>query len=273
MNVDIIIPIYNQFERLRFVLEGFSRQKTNHAIRIIVVDDGSVSLPGYAIDSACKYDIEYIHLEANKGRSFARNIGLQYSKGDIVIFNDADRIPDVFFVENHVNTIENSSVISIGSPYEIYVSNIENSQERIWEIVEGKNKKGRLYPYAKKVDSLYGKNEISEHPLIWLTTYSGNIALCRETCLKFLFDENLKKWGLENLEWGLRMHEKGLKFHRTYQCVNYHLAHRREKNFYEDGLKENYNYLLVKYNYMSKVKPLYDFIKGKITLAEYEALI
>ena len=270
MCVDIIIPVYNQYERLKFVLEGFSRQETNYHFRIIIVDDGSTDELSYNFKLLCTFDIKYYKLQVNRGRSYARNFGVKQSDASIIIFCDGDRIPDYRFVENHVNSLTGQKMINIGSPFEIYESNLERNIERIWETVEGKNHRARLYPYAKKVDSLYENYEKNKiNPLIWLTTYSGNISLHREVCLEFPFDENMNKWGLENLEWGLRMMQAGIKFQRSYSCINYHLAHRRGEGDYDSGIKENYGYLIKKYNNINLIVPLADFISGKISLAEY----
>lgn len=271
MCVDVIVPVYNQYERLKFVLEGFSRQETNYRFRVIIVDDGSTDEIGYDFKSLFTFDVKYFKLPVNRGRSYARNFGIKQSNASIIIFCDGDRIPDYRFVENHVNSLTEPKMVNIGSPYEIYESDLGKNTKRIWETVEGKNHRARLYPYAKKVDSLYENYE--KNPLIWLTTYSGNISLYREVCLEFPFDENMNKWGLENLEWGFRMMQAGIKFQRSYNCINYHLAHRRNEGFYDSGIKENYGYLIKKYNSTNLFIPLADFISGKISLAEYMAKI
>ena len=84
--VSVIIPCYNH---ARFLAESVDsvKQQTYTNVEIIVVDDGSTddtkavseSLPG----------IRYIY-QSNQGLSSARNTGFQNSKGDYVVFLDAD---------------------------------------------------------------------------------------------------------------------------------------------------------------------------------------
>jgi glycosyltransferase involved in cell wall biosynthesis/SAM-dependent methyltransferase len=84
--VSVIIPCYNH---ARFLAESVDsvKQQTYKNVEIIVVDDGSTddtkavseSLPG----------IQYIY-QSNQGLSAARNTGFQTSKGDYVVFLDAD---------------------------------------------------------------------------------------------------------------------------------------------------------------------------------------
>lgn len=86
--VSVIIPCYNH---ARFLAESVDsvKQQTYTNVEIIVVDDGSTddtkavseSLPG----------IRYIY-QSNQGLSLARNTGFKNSKGDYLVFLDADDI-------------------------------------------------------------------------------------------------------------------------------------------------------------------------------------
>lgn len=90
--ISVIIPLYNKEKTILSTLNSI-RNQTLRNWECIVVDDGSS-------DNSCKI-IEELHDERirlikkeNGGPSSARNFGLQYAKGEWIIYMDAD---DVFF--------------------------------------------------------------------------------------------------------------------------------------------------------------------------------
>ncbi|MBI2548680.1 HAD-IB family phosphatase [Candidatus Woesearchaeota archaeon] len=83
--VSCIIPAYNEEVTIRKVLENVKKVSTID--EIIVVDDGShdrtikeASLPGITI----------VRHSVNRGKGAAIKTGLEYAKGDIILFLDAD---------------------------------------------------------------------------------------------------------------------------------------------------------------------------------------
>lgn len=100
----VIIPVYNQLFSLLLVLQGFAKQSIEtDEFEIIIVNDGSKDITPdteklfESIVSNCMV----IHTP-NNGRAFARNIGINAASTNILIFNDADRIPSSNFVEKHI---------------------------------------------------------------------------------------------------------------------------------------------------------------------------
>jgi hypothetical protein len=85
--VSVVIPCYNHGRYLQQAIDSALGQSWSH-MEIIVVDDGSSD---DTADICKEYGdrVTYIHV-ARVGLSAARNIGVQYSHGDFVIFLDAD---------------------------------------------------------------------------------------------------------------------------------------------------------------------------------------
>jgi glycosyltransferase involved in cell wall biosynthesis len=84
--VSVIIPCYNHGHFLADAIDSVLAQ-TWHPIELIVVDDGSSDTTeevarGYPA-------VHYIH-QTNQGLSAARNTGIRHSKGDFLVFLDAD---------------------------------------------------------------------------------------------------------------------------------------------------------------------------------------
>ena len=116
--VSIVIPCYNQGRFLRDAIDS-ALQQTYPSIEVIVVNDGSTDNTASVIPvNAAVHHLE----QRNRGAAVARNAGFRESRGDYIIFLDADdRLlphavatgiewlaahPDWAFVTGHVRLID-----------------------------------------------------------------------------------------------------------------------------------------------------------------------
>lgn len=91
MLISIVIPVYNvPIQLLKRCLKSILLQIDNNA-EIVVIDDGSNSKKADSYIKICDKDsrIKYYRQE-NSGVSSARNRGVEYSKGEYILFVDAD---------------------------------------------------------------------------------------------------------------------------------------------------------------------------------------
>ncbi len=88
--VSIIVPVYNVEKYLDQCVNSLINQ-TYEKIEIILVDDGSKDNSGKICDEWLKKSnkIKVVH-KKNAGLGMARNTGLEYVKGDYVMFIDSD---------------------------------------------------------------------------------------------------------------------------------------------------------------------------------------
>ncbi len=84
--VSVIIPSYNHGIYLQEAFNSI-RQQGYPSVEIIVVDDGSTDNTRQVAESAS--DVIYIY-QLNQGLSAARNTGIKHSKGEYLVFLDAD---------------------------------------------------------------------------------------------------------------------------------------------------------------------------------------
>src|SRR6266513_5232454 len=84
--VSVIIPCYNQAHFLHEAIESVLAQTYSNR-EIIVVDDGSTD--NTATVARCHSPPRYIYQE-NAGPSAARNTGFEQSRGEYLVFLDAD---------------------------------------------------------------------------------------------------------------------------------------------------------------------------------------
>jgi glycosyltransferase involved in cell wall biosynthesis len=104
--VSIVIPCYRQAHFLAEAIESALNQ-SYPKVEVIVVDDGS---PDEAAAIAARYPVRYLEQE-NAGLAAARNTGLAASRGEFVVFLDADDrlLPDAVR-ENVARLVEDPSL-------------------------------------------------------------------------------------------------------------------------------------------------------------------
>ena len=107
MKVSVVVPVYNVEQYLQQCVDSLLKQ-TYKDIEIILVDDGSKdNSPAMCDDYSQKYPdmIKTIH-KANGGLGLARNTGMEYAKGEFVIFIDSDDYADEDLIERLVKSAD-----------------------------------------------------------------------------------------------------------------------------------------------------------------------
>jgi glycosyltransferase involved in cell wall biosynthesis len=95
--VSVIIPVYNDVERLVLCLEALGKQTyARDRFEVVVVDNGSTSTIRPVVE-AFPYCVAAF--EAQPGSYAARNRGIAVSRGEIVCFTDADCVPSEGWIE------------------------------------------------------------------------------------------------------------------------------------------------------------------------------
>ena len=148
--ISIIIPIYDKKRYINKCLDSILEQ-TYKEFEVILIDDGSTDGSAEICDDYKEKDkrIKVIHIE-NAGVSNARNIGLDFAKGEYVQFVDSDDYLDVSMLEELVKITEkyNPSIIISG------ISKVNHNEVLIKEILPKlngiKNKSEMLQNFAQE---------------------------------------------------------------------------------------------------------------------------
>lgn len=190
--VSVIVPIYNDTERLKICLEALSNQTyPTNCYEIIVVDNASDKDQNVKSVIA-KFEKARDAYCSTPGSYAARNHGLALAKGEIIAFTDADCIPKTNWIEQGVKNILNIPNCGLLAgkvelffkdadkltPVELYESITAFSQQQMLDKYKG----------AATANVFTFKNVIEK---------VGN------------FDANLKSGG--DLEWGQRVFDEGYK--------------------------------------------------------------
>jgi cellulose synthase/poly-beta-1,6-N-acetylglucosamine synthase-like glycosyltransferase len=101
--VSVIIPAYNEEVHISSCLEAIQKQDFRGNMEVIVVNDGSTDRTA---EIASKYPINLIDLKTNVGKANALNVGIEHSKGDILVFSDSDSELASSVVNLVVNSLE-----------------------------------------------------------------------------------------------------------------------------------------------------------------------
>ena len=124
--VSVIVPVYNVYEYLSRCIESIINQTYNN-LEIILIDDGSNDGSEKICDIYKNHDTRVIVIhKKNGGQSEARNVGLDISSGDFIVFVDSDDFIDTNYVSFLLNIAIENNVEIVQCSY-IRVNNFEKN--------------------------------------------------------------------------------------------------------------------------------------------------
>jgi len=109
--ISVVIPIHNASEGLGACLDSLERQTlSRERYEIIVVNDGSVDPVVETI--ADRQGVIFLS-QQQKGAAAARNLGAEQAQGEILLFTDADCVPESNWVEAMIAPFADREVIGV----------------------------------------------------------------------------------------------------------------------------------------------------------------
>jgi len=260
IDVSVVIPTYNKQDFLELTLTALGHQTYPfEKYEVVIINDGSTDNTERLVSSLkSPYQINYTRQE-NKGRSAARNRGIEKAKGKIIIFLDDDCIPLPTFIESHMRFhSENHKSVVLGYKYLTFSQMLPESSQRkkiLMEILSNHETlrllrdvpEGTMLTCPQDFDdgfdrfaqlSYAGEKERWEHAyqvytpqlkgfvIPWLLFTSANFSMSKIGCVDAgQFDENFEGWGLEDYEMGYRLYQRGFHFLLDKTSVTYRLVH------------------------------------------------
>ncbi|MFA4885828.1 MAG: glycosyltransferase [Desulfotomaculaceae bacterium] len=193
IRASVIIPAYNCRQVLEKSLAAILNQTVESSVyEVIVVDDGSSDDTVKMVNRFKRNNLLYLRQE-HSGRSKARNLGIAYASGEVIIFIDSDVVVCRSFVEGHLLAHAGGAVIARGR-----VVNIPE--------IEKQHNPG-----------LFSGFSAASFP-------TCNCSARKESLIKAgLFDEEFTEYGWEDLELGHRLMKMGSKKVKAGQAVGFHL--------------------------------------------------
>lgn len=132
--ISVIIPLYNHQKALERALRSIAAQ-TYQDIEIVIVDDGSdeeLETGDWELDVT-------LHRQENAGAPTARNKGFTLSKGEYVIFWDADVVGEPEMLEKMVQALDENPEASFAYANHVFGNKRMPSQHWSTEALEHNN--------------------------------------------------------------------------------------------------------------------------------------
>ena len=286
LDASIVIPSHNRRHALELVLVSLKWQRHPAArYEVILVDDGSTDGTRewlHALELPANVTLV---LRPNGGRGPARNTGLARARGRIVIFCDADAIPDPAFVSDHVvaHAGANDRVVcgnmkesvTSWSPdmRSIYLNELEcvaGQHADIRRCIEAARRGERVellssaeierdfdavhrvvlgssrHSFAN-IRATYGPT-LTSFEVPWTLFITQNVSVSRALLDRVGgFDESFVGWGYEDTELGYRLYQAGAEFRIPDGAWTYHQSHALELGAPGNPVLQNFRDLAANY--------------------------
>jgi len=103
--VSVIIPVFNDADRLRICLEALEKQTYPQSCYEVIAIDNASNDGGKTKEVVESYSQAIYGFEESPGSYVARNKGISLSKGEVIAFTDADCIPALNWIEKGVDNL------------------------------------------------------------------------------------------------------------------------------------------------------------------------
>jgi glycosyltransferase involved in cell wall biosynthesis len=112
--ISVIIPAYNAEKTITSTIKALLNQNyPKNKYEIIVVDDGSTDK---TVEVVSRFPVKTIKLK-HKGPANARNVGAKKSRGSILLFTDADCVPDKNWIKNMIEPFKDPEIVGLSGTY------------------------------------------------------------------------------------------------------------------------------------------------------------
>lgn len=195
-DVSVVVPTYNQSALLAECLRSLATQTLSpDRYEVVVVDDGSTDATPEVIRQAGAR-ARGVRLPANRGRSAARNTGVEQARADLIVFVDSDVVVRPDFLAWHVQTHQRHGpgILSRG-PVILVPDVLSASRARI--------------------------SRVAASPAYLDTANAG----LRRAALRQagMFDEHFPGYGWEDFELGMRLKRAGIRRVFCPEAVAFHI--------------------------------------------------
>jgi GT2 family glycosyltransferase len=210
LDFSIIIPTYNRADDLKCCLDSIIIQ-TKIPNEIIIIDDSDNEIVEQCLNNYQKEMhnqnilLKYIRNYKERSLTIARNIGIENSSGDIILFLDDDIILEENYLEELLKTYQNfPEVMGIqGKITNFYRPGaITGLYNRLFLLDQISKYNGSVMPSVFGIyPSLTEKNEVFCE---WLS--GCNQSYKKDVFKTFRFDENLRKYSYkEDMDFSYRI--------------------------------------------------------------------
>lgn len=205
--ISVVMPTYNRADAIGITLRHLAQQTLPPGqFEVIVVDDGSSDdTEAVAMAQRLPFHLAYCK-RPNRGAAAARNFGVSQARAALILFLDADVIPEPQLLEAHLHShTATDSRITVGR-VKPWPGTFRPWHEQI------------IDPESAGMD--YG-NESRTVP--FYMALGGNFSIARQTFVDVGgYDEEFPAAGAEETEFAYRAEQRGCRLHFEPLAVGYH---------------------------------------------------
>jgi GT2 family glycosyltransferase len=248
LTVAVIVPAYNRGQLLRRTLAGLAVQRgyPPHLISVVVADDGSEEdLAPVVAEASARQRVYLVRQEHDGyGAGRARNLGAAHTGADVVLFVDADCLPDPELVAGHMAWHHRAdNLVVVGSRQ--HVDSTDFPPERIADgtidirrAVKGDDPSDAAFEPEDWRRRFYRRTAHLRHGNEgFRSLLTGNCSLPRDAFLDAGgFSADFRHWGGEDTELGWRLFSSGLFFVPANRAAIYHQE--QEETHPEEGWRQ-----------------------------------
>ncbi|MGG3465965.1 glycosyltransferase [Neobacillus pocheonensis] len=157
IEVSVILIAFNKYPQCLYSLYALECQTFDHSkMEVILVDDFSTDETPELQNYQPPFRFKYIRPEKNVGRSKAKNIGIESSEGDIIIFLDSEFLVDPNFIEAQYNYHQTDQLLAVSTclnhygVYTVFDTHYPNIQKSHFRRIAKKGIK-RLPEHAQRI--------------------------------------------------------------------------------------------------------------------------
>ncbi|HSQ37349.1 MAG TPA: glycosyltransferase [Acidimicrobiia bacterium] len=247
LTVAVVIPAYNRIELLRRTLAGLMVQRgyPAHLLSVVVADDGSEEASTLALaveEAAERLRITVVRQEREGyGAGRARNLGAAAARADVVLFVDADCLPDPELVAGHMAWHHRAdNLVVVGSRQHVDSTGVSaeaitDGSIDIRHLVKGDDPPDAAFAPEDWRRTFYRRTaDLRRGNEAFRALLTGNCSLRRDRFLEAGgFSADFRHWGGEDTELGWRLFSAGLFFVPANRAAIYH--QQQEESHPEEG--------------------------------------
>jgi GT2 family glycosyltransferase len=207
IDVSVVVPTYNRANAIALTLQHLAGQSLPPGrFEVFVVDDGSTDSTAQVVTGReIPFDLTYVQ-QQNRGAAAARNLGVQETDSELILFLDSDVVPDVRLLETHVTAHQDPDKQLIVGRVKPWPRADTPWHERIVD--------------SESATMDYGQQE---RALPFFMALGGNFSVTREAfqCIGG-YDESFPAAGCEETEFAYRASLAGYKLCYQPGAVGYH---------------------------------------------------
>jgi glycosyltransferase involved in cell wall biosynthesis len=239
--ISVIIPAFDRLASLHSVLQCY-RGADN--IELVVVDDKSPHSAEIQ-EISKKNGALYVRNESRASErepALCRNLGLDASSGDIIVFNDADvLVPDNAVELHRTYHMRNRSVVV---------------SAQVWSIPDGEGAVNAIKEFTLEGLKSVARPFVQDGSIRWSTVddpvqsdnwwafLSANCSFKRAELVRIgRWDQEYRGWGVEDNDIAYRAFTHGLHIFYSCDLVSFHIDHTMSREHYREKCRSAFRNL------------------------------